>query len=101
MQGRFNVENALAAIVVAKQIGVSDEDIAYGIENGVYERSINQWILFNYGYYRQIRDSAGEYWVELDSAQYATTYTSFDDFLFIGDSQTKALSSRFASIFLI
>lgn len=33
MQGRFNVENALAAIVVAKQIGVSDEDIAYGIEN--------------------------------------------------------------------
>ena len=31
MQGRFNVENALAAIVVAKQIGVSDEDIAYGI----------------------------------------------------------------------
>lgn len=33
MQGRFNVENALAAIVVAKQIGVSDENIAYGIEN--------------------------------------------------------------------
>lgn len=33
MQGRFNVENALAAIVVAKQLGVSDEDIAYGIEN--------------------------------------------------------------------
>lgn len=33
MQGRFNVENALAAIVVAKQLGISDEDIAYGIEN--------------------------------------------------------------------
>lgn len=33
MQGRFNVENALAAIVVAKQLGVADEDIAYGIEN--------------------------------------------------------------------
>ena len=33
MQGRFNVENALAAIVVAKQLGVNDDDIAYGIEN--------------------------------------------------------------------
>ena len=33
MQGRFNVENALAAFVVAKQIGISDEDIAYGIAN--------------------------------------------------------------------
>ena len=33
MQGRFNVENALAAIVVSKELGISDEDIAYGIEN--------------------------------------------------------------------
>ena len=33
MQGRFNVENALAAIGVSKELGISDEDIAYGIEN--------------------------------------------------------------------
>ena len=33
MQGRFNVENALAAIVVAKQLGVDDDSIAYGIAN--------------------------------------------------------------------
>ena len=33
MQGRFNVENALAAIVVAKELGINDEDISYGIEN--------------------------------------------------------------------
>ena len=41
MQGRFNLENALAAFVVAKQIGVSDEDIAYGIENAEVKGRMN------------------------------------------------------------
>ncbi|MEG1008836.1 MAG: UDP-N-acetylmuramoyl-L-alanyl-D-glutamate--2,6-diaminopimelate ligase [Clostridia bacterium] len=33
MEGRFNVENALAAIVVAKLIGVSDDIIQQGLKN--------------------------------------------------------------------
>ncbi len=41
MLGRFNVENALAAIVVAKELGVSEEDIAYGIENTQVQGRMN------------------------------------------------------------
>ena len=39
--GRFNVENALAAIVISKELGISDEDIMYGLENTVVTGRMN------------------------------------------------------------
>ncbi|MDR3240803.1 MAG: UDP-N-acetylmuramoyl-tripeptide--D-alanyl-D-alanine ligase [Lactobacillaceae bacterium] len=49
LTGRYNVDNALAAISVGHLLGISDEKIAEALENAPVTENRTEWIQGNYG----------------------------------------------------